>query len=133
MKIGEIAQRAGVGIDTVRYDERQGLLPPPRHRASGYRDYRDDDVARLRFVRRARGLGFTLAEIRELLALSGQRDADMAGLKAAAAEKLADLETRLAELRTMRDDLRALVASCPGQGVLARCPIAGALAEEAGA
>lgn len=130
MKIGELAHRAEVGIDTVRYYERQGLLPPPARLPSGYRRYAPPDVARLRFVRRAKALGFTLVEIRELLALSARREDDMAGLKAAATEKLADVETRLAELTRIRDGLRTLVTSCPGHGALEQCPILNALAEE---
>lgn len=130
MKIGELAHRAEVGIDTVRYYERQGLLPPPVRQASGYRLYDQSDVARLRFVRRAKALGFTLAEIRELLALSGRREDDMGGLKTAANEKLADVEAKLAELTRIRDALRTLVASCPGQGTLEQCPILNALAED---
>jgi DNA-binding transcriptional MerR regulator len=81
-------------------------------------------------VRRAKGLGFTLVEIRELLALSGRRDDDMAGLKATASEKLADVEQKLEELTRIRDGLRSLVASCPGHGALERCPILAALAED---
>ncbi len=130
MQIGQLAKRAGVPIDTVRYYERNGILPPPERQSSGYRRYGDDDVSRLRFVRRAKGLGFTLVEIRELLALSGRRDDDMAGLKATASEKLADVEQKLEELTRIRDGLRALVASCPGHGALERCPILAALAEE---
>ena len=130
MKIGELAQRAGVGIDTVRYYERQGLLPMPARLASGYRSYDATDVSRLRFVRRAKALGFTLIEIRELLALSGRREDDMGGLKAAATGKLADVETRLAELTRIRDGLHALVAVCPGHGALEQCPILEALAED---
>lgn len=130
MKIGELAHRADVGIDTVRYYERQGLLPPPQRLASGYRCYDQTSVARLRFVRRAKALGFTLVEIRELLALSGCRADDMADLKAAAAEKLADVEIRLAELSRIRDGLRTLVVSCPGHGALEQCPILNALDEE---
>jgi DNA-binding transcriptional MerR regulator len=129
MKIGELAQRADVGIDTVRYYERQGLLPAPHRLASGYRSYDRGDIARLRFVRRAKALGFTLSEIRELLALSGRREDDMGGLKAAAIEKLADVEHKLEELQRIRDGLQALVASCPGHGALERCPILAALAE----
>jgi DNA-binding transcriptional MerR regulator len=129
MKIGELAQRADVGIDTVRYYERQGLLPAPHRLASGYRSYDLGDIARLRFVRRAKALGFTLSEIRELLALSGRREDDMGGLKAAAIEKLADVEHKLEELQRIRDGLQALVASCPGHGALERCPILAALAE----
>lgn len=130
MKIGEFAQRAGVRIDTVRYYERQGLLPPPARQPSGYRSYAPVDVSRLRFVRRAKTLGFTLDEIRELLALSDHREDDMRGLRAVALEKLADVEVRLAELARIRDGLRALVASCPGDGALDDCPILQALDED---
>ena len=80
MQIGQLAQRADVAIDTVRYYERHGILPKAERQASGYRRYGEDDVARLRFVRRAKALGFTLVEIRDLLALSGRRADDMAGL-----------------------------------------------------
>lgn len=130
MKIGELAHRAEVGIDTVRYYERQGLLPEPERLASGYRRYDQSDVARLRFVRRAKALGFTLVEIRELLALSGRREDDMGGLKAAATGKLADVESKLAELTRIRNGLKTLVASCPGHGALEQCPILNALAED---
>jgi Hg(II)-responsive transcriptional regulator len=130
MKIGELAQRAGVSIDTVRYYERQGLLPAPERMASGYRRYDQDDVARLRFIRRAKALGFTLVEIQELLALSGRRGDDMGELKAAANEKLVDVEAKLAELMRIREGLRTLVASCPGHGALEQCPILNALAED---
>ena len=120
MKIGELAQRAGVSIDTVRYYERQGLLPEPARQASGYRSYVSGDVGRLQFVRRAKALGFTLEEIRDLLALSGRRDDDMGGLKTAATEKLADVETKLAELTRIRDGLQTLITACPGHGARTR-------------
>ena len=128
MKIGTLAKHAGVAIDTVRYYERQGLLPAPVRLASGYRDYDDGDVSRLQFIRRAKALGFTLAEIRELLELSSRREADMAGMKSAALQKLADVDDKLAELQRIRKGLDALVASCPGHGALAQCPILDALA-----
>lgn len=130
MRIGELALRAEVGVDTVRYYERQGLLPVPERQASGYRSYGIGDAARLRFIRRAKGLGFTLGEIRELLALSDHRDSDMRDLHAVAREKLAHVEAKLAELVRMRDGLRSLVASCPGQGALEQCPILDALAKD---
>ncbi|MDQ3056719.1 MAG: heavy metal-responsive transcriptional regulator [Pseudomonadota bacterium] len=130
MKIGELSKRADTGIDTVRFYEREGLLPPPQRQASGYRLYEASDVSRLRFIRRAKALGFTLSEIRELLALSGRREDDMAGLKIAATEKLADVESKLAELSRIRDGLLALVTACPGHGALDRCPILNALAED---
>jgi DNA-binding transcriptional MerR regulator len=130
MKIGEFSQRAGVAIDTVRYYERQGLLPEPVRRASGYRSYAEGDVSRLRFVRRAKGLGFSLDEIRGLLDLSGRPEDDMGGLKAAAITKLADVEARIEELARIRDGLRTLVDACPGHGALQQCPILHALDED---
>ncbi len=129
MKIGELAQRAEVGIDTVRYYERRGLLPTPRRQLSGYRTYSSNDAARLRFVRRAKELGFALSEIRELLALSDHREVDMAAMRAAAVGKLADIDAKLADITRIRDGLRKLVESCPGHGALAQCPILGALEE----
>lgn len=130
MQIGQLAKHAGVAIDTVRYYERQGVLPRPVRRASGYRRYDDEDVVRLRFIRRAKALGFTLEEIRELLSLSARRNEDMVELKQAALAKQADVEARIAELARVRDGLRALVNACPGHGALATCPILSALAAE---
>ena len=127
MQIGQLARDAGVPIDTVRYYERQGILPPAERQASGYRRYNPADVSRLRFVRRAKALGFSLVEVRELLALSGRPAEDMAGLKAAASEKLADVRHKIAELERVRDGLKALITACPGHGALARCPILVAL------
>ena len=131
MKIGELAQQADVNIDTVRYYERQGLLPEPQRLRSGYRQYQLGDVSRLRFVRRAKALGFTLEEIRELLALSSHREHDMGSLKAAAEQKLAGVEAKLAELARIRDGLRTLIKACPGHGALDACPILHALDEDA--
>ena len=127
MKIGTLARQADVAIDTVRYYERQGLLPAPERTESGYRSYAPGDVARLRFIRRAKTLGFTLGEIRELLELTGRREQDMAGVKSAAIQKLADVDARIAELQRMRGGLERLVASCPGHGPLEHCPILDAL------
>ncbi len=130
MKIGELAKRCDVNIDTIRYYERQGLLPEPDRQASGYRRYQLEDVERLRFVLRAKALGFTLDEIKDLLEISDHRDTDMAGLKAAAAAKLVDVETRLADLTRIRNGLRTLINACPGEGDLAQCPILNALASD---
>ena len=130
MQIGQLAKRAGVAVDTVRYYESHGILPSPTRQASGYRSYDDGDVARLLFVRRAKALGFTLREIRELLELSGRRHDDMAVVRDAAALKLADVESKLAELERIRDGLRTLIAACPGHGDMEQCPILGALSAE---
>lgn len=114
MKIGEVARRVGIPIDTVRYYERNGLLPPPARRASGYRDYHDSDIARLNFVLRAKALGFTLIEIRELLELSDAAEGDMANIRGLAASKLQDIEQRIAQLARVRDALRARCAQGVG-------------------
>lgn len=129
MQIGQLAQAAGVAIDTVRYYERQGLLPTPARRGS-YRSYQAEDVLRMRFIRRAKSLGFSLEEIAGLLQLSAQRNEDMAGLKQAAQLRLSALEERIAELERVRAALQQLVKACPGHGDLASCPILAALSEE---
>ena len=129
MGIGAIARKAGVGIDTVRYYERAGLLDPKQRLASGYRRYSDAELARLRFIRRAQVLGFSLKEIQELLALSTRRD--VARVKRTAEAKLRMIEARIGELQRMRDGLATLVAACPGHGRAADCPILQALSSEA--
>ena len=126
--IGQLATRAGVSIDTVRYYERSGLLAPQGRLASGYRRYGDLEVSRLRFIRRAQELGFSLKDIRDLLGLSKQRD--VARVKRAAERKLAEVEERLVALTRVRDGLATLVATCPGHGRAADCPILRALGEE---
>jgi MerR family transcriptional regulator, copper efflux regulator len=126
--IGTLAKRAGVSIDTVRYYERGGLLTPKARLASGYRRYSDLEVARLRFIRRAQALGFSLKEVKQLLALSNLRD--VSRVKRAAQEKLADVEERIASLERVRKGLATLVAACPGHGRAADCPILKALGDE---
>lgn len=126
--IGTLAKRTGVGIDTVRYYEKAGLLAPSARLASGYRRYSEVEVARLRFIRRAQALGFTLKEIRELLAISALRD--VARIKRSAQAKLADVEARIAELERVRKGLKTLIAACPGHGRAADCPILQALGGE---
>jgi MerR family copper efflux transcriptional regulator len=123
--IGTLAQEAGVRIDTVRYYERSGLLAPKSRLSSGYRRYGVTELARLRFIRRAQSLGFSLKEIRELLALSKGRD--VARVKRAAQTKLADVEARIAALQRVRDGLARLIGACPGHGEAADCPILQAL------
>jgi MerR family copper efflux transcriptional regulator len=126
--IGALARRAGVSIDTVRYYEKSGLLAPETRLASGYRRYGDVQLSRLRFIRRAQDLGFSLKDIQDLLGLSRQRD--VAKVKRAAEKKLADVEARLVSLTRIRDGLATLVATCPGHGRAADCPILQALGSE---
>lgn len=126
--IGQLARRGGVGIDTVRYYERNGLLGPRLRLASGYRRYGALELARLRFIRRGQALGFTLKEIKALLSLSAQRD--VAKVRSSAADKLADVERRIADLERMRAGLAMLIAACPGHGKAEDCPILKALGAE---
>lgn len=128
MTIGRLAKSAGVNVDTIRYYERNGLIPAPLRRASGYREYEAADVRRLRFILRAKGLGFTLAEIGELISLSADRDIE--GVKQRAQRRLAQVEQKIDELERVRSGLRTLIDACPGHGDLERCPIIAALSEE---
>ena len=127
MNIGRLAELAHVNIDTIRYYERQGLLPPATRSASGYRKYGHGDLERLRFILRSKELGFTLAEIGELLSLTSNRQSDMRGVKRKAEERLAQVDRKIAELRRVKRGLRTLIAACPGRGELECCPIVAAL------
>lgn len=122
LTIGRLAKRAGVGIDTVRFYKRAGLLPPPARTPSGYRSYSTADVDRMRFIRRAKGLGFTLDEIAELLTLSSGKGS-RSQVKAIANRRLLDLERKLKELTVVRDTLSHYAGRCSGHGPLAGCPI----------
>src|SRR5215468_2757757 len=128
MGIGTLAKKAGVKIDTVRYYERSGLLTPRSRLASGYRRYTELELARLRFIRRAQMLGFKLKEVRELLALSAQRD--VARVRRSAQAKLADVEERIGALEKVRGGLSSLITACPGHGRAEDCPILKALGGE---
>jgi MerR family transcriptional regulator, copper efflux regulator len=123
--IGKLAQVTGVGVDTIRYYERNGLIAPQTRLASGYRRYGKEEVTRLRFIRRAQKLGFTLKEIRSLLSLSAGEN--VARIRQAAAEKLMDVDARIADLQRVRAGLATLVEACPGHGRPADCPIVRAL------
>lgn len=122
LTIGSIAKQAGVGIDTVRFYEREGLLREARRTPGGYRVYAPEDVNRLRFIRRAKSLGFSLEEIAELLQLN-EGQGSRADVRHLAAQRLADLDHKLRELTAIRDALAVLVQRCSGQGPLKGCPI----------
>jgi MerR family transcriptional regulator, copper efflux regulator len=128
MGIGALAKRAGVGIDTVRYYERNPLQRPRARLASGYRRYSDLELTRLRFIRRAQGLGFSLKKVRDLLALSTERD--VARIQGTAQKKLADIEQRITAFQRINDGLATLIAACLGHGRAADCPISNALGSE---
>src|SRR5690242_6043470 len=129
LTIGALARGAGVGIDTIRYYEREGLLPPPRRRDSGYRDYDRGTVERLKFIRRAKALGITLEDIRQLLALSADHERGVRNVRQRAETRLADIEQRIRELQRVRRGLKRLIEACPGRGDPGACSILGVLNE----
>ena len=114
MNIGQLARQTQVAIDTIRYYEREQVLPPPRRSPNGYREYGPDDVRRLRFIRRARDLGFAVAEIHDLLDLWRDRSRKSADVKRVAMQHIQDLQRRIQELQQMSDTLQALTACCAG-------------------
>ena len=122
LTIGKLARAAGVGIDTVRFYERAGLLPKAQRTASGYRLYEPDDADRLRFIRRAKGLGFSLDEIAELLQLNAGKGT-RASVRKLAQHRLDDLNQKLEEMTAIRDALSHLVKRCWGDGPVSGCPI----------
>lgn len=130
LKIGQLARRAGVGVETVRFYEREGLLEEPARRESGYREYEEGVVARLRFIRRAKDLGFTLKEIKDLLSLSQTPDATRKDVRTLAEGKVKDIEERVRDLLRVKEALMALTARCHGDGPLEGCPILEALGSE---
>jgi MerR family mercuric resistance operon transcriptional regulator len=131
LTIGQVARQAGIGVETVRFYEREGLLQEPSRRASGYRQYPEDVVARLRFIRRAKELGFSLKEIKELLALRVDPTTTCREVKEQAEAKITDIDGKIASLLRMKRALVKLTATCRGQGPTSECPILDALDKEA--
>lgn len=125
--IGALAKTAGVGVETVRFYERRGLLRRPARPRTGYRIYPQELVGRIRFIRNAQGLGFTLQEVKDLLALRVTPGTSCAAVRSRAASKAADVDSRLAQLERTRSVLAKLIAACPGRGTLAKCTILDAL------
>ncbi len=130
MQIGTASRASGVSAKMIRHYEAIGLLPAVARRDSNYRDYGADDVHRLGFIRRARDLGFSMAEIRELLRLWDDRERSSADVKALTEAHIADLEGRIRRLGEMRDTLAGLARSCDGDH-RAHCPIIDGLAGDA--
>ena len=120
---GELAKQAGVNVETLRFYERKGLLPVPPPRESGYRQYPAESVSRLRFIRRAQDLGFTLGEIGELLSLRAGSSAATADVRDQAERKLDDIRCKIADLKAIETALVKLTVACPGEGPLDECPI----------
>lgn len=114
MRIGEVAAAGGCHLETLRYYERIGLLDPPPRTSGGYRDYRREDVDRLQFITRGRGLGFSIEEIRNLLRLSENAELSCAGVDELARKHLDDVRAKLRDLRRMAAELERTIVRCHG-------------------
>lgn len=129
MTIGKVARFAGVGVETIRFYEREGLIEQPVRFGSGYRQYSAGAVSRIRFILKAKELGFTLKEIRELLELRIDPAASCGDVREQAQTKIADIDRKIRTLRRMKKALAKLTAACDGKAPVSECPILEALEE----
>ncbi len=127
---GELARQADIGIETLRFYERRGLIEDPPRRASGYRQYPPEAVHRLRFIRRAKELGFSLDEVSELLILRSHPTENRDQVRAKARAKIADIEHRMADLAQIKSALESLADACQHNQDSEECPILAALDQD---
>ena len=130
LTIGDLGKATGTKVETVRYYEKIGLLPKPPRTGGNYRDYGEAELGRLSFIRRARDLGFSLDQVRALLKLSDDRSHDCAGIDRIAEAHLLEVDRKLADLKALRRELKAVIDSCDG-GTIAECRIVEALSPRA--
>lgn len=130
ISIGQLAKAASVGVETVRFYERKGLLDVPARKDSGYRQYDTDAVERLKFIRRAQQVGFTLREIQDLISLRDDPDARRADVRDRATGKIADIDAKVRDLLAMRESLVNLLEACEGDGPASGCSIIMALGDQ---
>jgi MerR family copper efflux transcriptional regulator len=130
MKILEAAKRAGLTVKTVRYYANIGMVTPHQDPATSYRDYSEEDVAKLQFVGKARRFDFSVEECRELLGLYEDRNRPSREVKALTLKKVAEIDSRLAELQSLKDELSGLASACDGDH-RPDCPILNALSGRA--
>src|SRR5213593_3218668 len=130
LKSSEVAKQGGVNLETIRYYERRGLLPRPPRTHAGYRTFGTDAVRRLRFIKRAQELGFSLKEVKALLALRVDARTSCADVRTRAEAKIADIDQKLRALRAMKRALVRLTAACVGRGPVSACPILESLDQE---
>ena len=127
LTIGRLAKQVSIGIETIRFYERQGLIEPPPRTDSNYRVYPEEEVNRLRFIKRAKNLGFTLSEIKELLFIRHDPHATKADIKNRTLDKLEAVKQKISDLTRIQKALEHLASSCEGHGPLDDCPILDAL------
>jgi MerR family transcriptional regulator, copper efflux regulator len=121
--IGQLAKSTGIGIEAVRFYERKGLIPKPPRRPSGYRQFPQKTLERLLFIGRAKELGFSLAEIKDLLSLRINKQASCKKVKQRASLKLESIEEKLKTLKRMKKVLKSLIADCDEEAPTSQCPI----------
>lgn len=129
LTIGQVAMAADVNIQTIRYYERRGLFPPPRRTAAGYRQYAGDAVARLRFIKHAQELGFSLNEIQDLLGLRVRHGAACDAVERTTRQKIEVVQQRIRDLQRMKRTLERLAAACAARRPTDDCPILEVLEE----
>ena len=127
LRIGEVAKNSHVGVETVRFYEREGLISLPKRSVSGYRQYSESVIKQIQFIQHAKTLGFSLKEIRELIKLKNTRDARCKSIKATAKAKIADIQEKIDSLERMKIALQPLVAQCKSSDPISDCPILNAL------
>ena len=130
LSIGQVAHQAGVGVETIRFYEREGLLEEPPRKSSGYRQYSDQVVKRIHFIKRAQRLGFSLKEINELLLLRVDAQTTCEEVKQHTEAKIAEVERKLVELQRMRLALLQVASLCTGKGPASACPMLDALDQQ---
>lgn len=123
LTVGEMAKRCEVNTESIRFYEGKGLLPKPQRSASGYRMYSGETVQRLTFIKHAQTLGFSLKEIKDLLALRIDPKTTCADVRTKATSKMTEIDSKVQALLQMKKALKRIVASCSGRGPVSQCPI----------
>jgi len=132
MSIGQVAKQTGLSVEAIRYYEKEALITPPDRSGAGYRIYQPEIVKRVLFIKRAKAVGFSLKEIRELLSLKASESTCCADIKNVTLEKIAQIENKISELETMRNVLTDLATRCESENAsgLSDCPILDSLDQE---
>jgi MerR family copper efflux transcriptional regulator len=127
LRIGQVAKESGVGVETVRFYESEGLIALPKRSASGYRQYSESIIEQIQFILHAKKLGFSLKEVRELTKLKRAPNARCKSIKATASSKIADIQVKIDALEQMKTALQPLVDQCKSSDPISDCPILNAL------
>ena len=130
LRIGQVAKKVMLGVETVRFYESEGLIELPKRNVSGYRQYPESIIKQIQFIRQAKSLGFSLKEVGELIKLKKTPNARCNGVKAAAVGKIADIQKKIDALERMKEALQPLVARCRPSEPICDCPILNAINED---